>query len=338
MTRSNFINTAWKIKASPYTHHPTADFIVVQLLDEGFKFFPVKNGEIIGAVREPNSKFQWIIEGDKIFIIFKGSSLGSRTWPDNIYKAQVYDSSAKFLNGKFYKSDCENDAIDWSAEKVNFNEIIDELERERQKRIENSVQISVKDIADKLWEVFGYSNGEAGELSILNHVYERFAPHISIDYMLSNTTVGSDGIERLDIPCPLSNECYTLEAGDKNHDKDRLLKEERISVRLWYYLVDNIETEWENFIESSDTKYFFTKGQIYSREDLENSINEWWNEFLNLFTDYTILSDEEAEEICDSSDLSDDDIYGLYLELDNLQEIKMENLSSNWSGDSFTIV
>ena len=65
-------------------------------------------------------------------------------------------------------------------------------------------------------------------------------------------------------------------------------------------MIDNIESEFENFVDNSDFKYFFKKGKVYSKEDLENSINEWWDESLSLFVDYTILSDEEAEEICDN--------------------------------------
>ena len=332
MTKSNLINTAWKITAIPYTHYPRSEFIIVQLLDEGFKFFHVRDSEIVGGIRDADNKSEWKIEDNKLSIIFKGLNL------DNVYQAQVDEFSANNLNGKFYRTNREDDIREWSAEKVDFTKIIDELEREKQKRIDNSVKISAKEIIDKIWKVFGYENEEAGELSILNHIYETSAPHVCIDYMLSNTLVGSDGITRLDNECPLSDECYNLEKGDEDYDEDRLLKEERISVRLWYYLVDNIESEYQNFIDNSDTEDFFEKGKIYSRDDIESSINEWWDKFLRLFSDYTILSDEEAEEICDTCDLSDDDIYELCLEFDNLKEIKMENLSSDWNNDSFYIV
>ena len=59
---------------------------------------------------------------------------------------------------------------------------------------DNTIHISTNDIVENLWKVFGIVDGEAGDLSLLNHTYETSVPHVSIDYILSNTLVGSDAI------------------------------------------------------------------------------------------------------------------------------------------------
>ena len=202
---------------------------------------------------------------------------------------------------------------------------------------DNTIHISTNDIVENLWKVFGIVDGEAGDLSLLNHTYETSAPHISIDYILSNTLVGSDGISRLDDECPYSNECFEIATSGGGYDRDSYLNEERISVRLWYYLIDNIENEFKNFVDRSSDFEFLEKGEIYSKEYIESLINEWWQEFLVLFADYTILSEEEADEICDECVLSDTDIFELCLEFDTVKKITLKDLNSDWNQNTFCI-
>ena len=199
------------------------------------------------------------------------------------------------------------------------------------------MEIQIKDIIEKINEVYGYANQQAGPLSILNHTYEKSACHVLIDYIMSNTSVGSDGVKRKGEKCPFSESCYTYDPGDEDYSKNRLLKEEPYIVSLWYYLVDNIEKEFEIFSSSSEIKYFFESGKTYSKDDLEDIINEWWNEFLCTFDSYEILSEESVEEIIEICGLDEDDVYAIELNIVDYPRITLENLNPSWNKESYIL-
>jgi hypothetical protein len=199
------------------------------------------------------------------------------------------------------------------------------------------MELQIKDILDKIYEIYGYANEQAGPLSILNHTYEQSANHVLIDYILSETLVGIDGITRIGDNCPHSNCCYTFTPDDEDYDKNLLLNEERYTVRLWYYLVDNIDKEFKRFSSNTDLKYFFESGETYSKEDLEDKINEWWNEFLSTFDSYEILSEEDAEDIREICELDESDIYGIELNIVDYPLITLESLNSLWNKESYLL-
>jgi hypothetical protein len=199
------------------------------------------------------------------------------------------------------------------------------------------LEIKLEDLIAKINEVYGYTNEEAGPLSILNHSYEIEVPHVSIDYIISNTRIGSDGLTRK-IKCPNSNECYIISPQEEEYNSDEFLKTESATVRLWYFLIDDFEREFEQFSSSSDIKYFFKKGENYTKQELEDKMNEWWIELVAIFDSYPLLTDDQAMEICENCELSDDDIYGIDLNIMDLPDLTLESLNPNWSGDSFTIV
>lgn len=198
------------------------------------------------------------------------------------------------------------------------------------------MEIKLENLIATINSVYGYANQQAGPLSILHHSYEIKVPHVSVDYIISNTRIGSDGLSRK-IKCPNSNDCYTISPHEEGYNRDEFLKEESVAVHLKYHLIDDFEREFKQFSSSSDIKYFFKKGITYTRQELEDKINEWWFEFVTIFDSYPLLTDDQAIEICEYCELSDDDIYGIDLNIINLPNLTLQSLNPEWGGDSFTI-
>ena len=205
---------------------------------------------------------------------------------------------------------------------------VKELESKKQ---ETGNEIRVQDIIDALWEEFQPESPN----SLLQQEYETEAKHFEVDYMLNETTIGSDGVERLGSDPDCDGYCYLVVTGDIDEDcsylpKKDIAKIEKIKVSVWYYIVDNYESDFFNYINSDGLSL-----GLQSKDDIESEINEMIKSLCDLFSGFTIMGAEDLYP--EKGDNPWKNPETIYLQV-SAEEISLEDLNPDWNNEEFKLV
>ena len=180
-----------------------------------------------------------------------------------------------------------------------------------------------------IWNTYGQPYDEdTPKSSILNYKYETKVKHIEADY------ISSDGLgcERLD-KYNCGSDCHDIDKESDEYNPKEMEKMENIEITVWYYIVDNFESDFNSEVNASTLTEELDLG-LQTKEDIEEILNIMMDDLCEIFRGFSVMGGDVLYP--ERGDNPWEHPNTIYLEV-SAPEILLEDLNPDWTEDKYIL-